>query len=103
MRFSFFISTEGKKKWAKYFQGPQPKVIIRCRKGCCLLRRFCFEVFTALRVSEQLRQSKRELSRSVRELDKQRLLIEAEEGKLLGEIRKLAETQKLVGIIYALY
>lgn len=53
---------------------------------------YCFDFYEL----EQLKENKREISKSVRELDRERAKLEAEEKRLIHDIRQAAQKGEMV-------
>ena len=68
-------------------------------KTTCSLMSF-FDLFRSKTPAEQLRENKRVIDRSIRELDRERMKMEAQEKKTVAEMKKLAKAgQKVFKII----
>lgn len=66
---------------------------------CSFLMSF-FDLFRSKTPAEQLRENKRMIDRSIRELDRERMKMEAQEKKTVTEMKKLAKAgQKVFKII----
>lgn len=56
-----------------------------------------FDLFRSKTPAEQLRENKRMIDRSIRELDRERMKMEAQEKKTVAEMKKLAKAgQKVI-------
>lgn len=67
---------------------------------CCQERRVIkmsfFDMFRTKTPAEQLRENKRMIDRSIRELDRERMKMEAQEKKTVSEMKKLAKAGQKV-------
>lgn len=64
-------------------------------KTTCLLMSF-FDLFRSKTPAEQLRENKRMIDRSIRELDRERMKMEGQEKKTVAEMKKLAKAGQKV-------
>lgn len=55
-----------------------------------------FDMFRTKTPAEQLRENKRMIDRSIRELDRERMKMEAQEKKTVAEMKKLAKAGQKV-------
>lgn len=55
-----------------------------------------FDLFRSKTPAEQLRENKRMIDRSIRELDRERMKMEAQEKKTVAEMKKLAKAGQKV-------
>jgi uncharacterized membrane-anchored protein YhcB (DUF1043 family) len=55
-----------------------------------------FDLFRTKTPAEQLRENKRMIDRSIRELDRERMKMEAQEKKTVAEMKKLAKAGQKV-------
>ena len=56
-----------------------------------------FDLFRTKTPAEQIRENKRMIDRSIRELDRERTKMEAQEKKTVAEMKKLAKAGQKVG------